>query len=147
MRPIADDQAIWALREAVPQFEGYMWELRDMYGEDLTAGIVYAGLADFVSYLLEDDEKPDLVEKCLAVVEEVVVAAEIDVVEVIGYGFLDAFDPDLLEQALGYFGPATERLLESLGGVVADLSGESMSRKDLADVEELVDRGYLTRYG
>lgn len=143
MRPIEDDNAIWTLREAVPEFEGCMAELRDIYGEDLTAAVVFTNLAEYLEWLFDEDEDPELIERCLSAVEEVVVAGEVDVVEVVGYGFLDALRPDVLEQAVEYFGPATERIAE-LGFDGWELAEEQLSDADLADIEDLFGPGVLT---
>lgn len=144
MRPRVDMLAVDVLRAEIPQFEPYYLDLREIYGEDLTPQVVFNEFAEFVETLVDDDDDIELIERCLAALETVVTTEGVDALETVGYSFLDTLRPDVLEVALEFFGPATEGLLRRLGAELCELSGEVLSPEDIADIDDLVARGYLT---
>jgi hypothetical protein len=144
MRPQTEESAVLVVCQEIPQFVDVFHDLREIYGEDLTPEVVFNEFADFVQTLIDDDEEVELIERCFALVEKLLRTDREDVWPLVGYSFLDTFRPDALYAASQYIGPATETLMRRLATRWWDYRDEPLSAQDLADIDDLVARGYLS---
>jgi len=112
MRPPEDDRAARILRAKVPEFENNYLDLLDLYGEDLTAQVVFNELADFVTELARQGDREDILERCFAALELVAVEPGADGTGLVAFCFLDQLPTFALEQIRDYLHPLTETILE-----------------------------------
>ena len=112
MRPPEDDHATRILRENVPEFESNYLDLSDLYGEDLTAQVVFNELADFVTELARQGDRYDVLERCFAALELVAVEPGADGTGLVAFCFLDQLPSFALEEIRDYLHPVTTTILE-----------------------------------
>ena len=112
MRPPEDDRAASILRDNVPEFENHYGDLLDLYGEDLTAQVVFNELADFVTELARNGDREDILERCFTALELVAVEPGADGTGLVAFCFLDQLPSFVLEQIRDYLHPVTETILE-----------------------------------
>jgi hypothetical protein len=143
MRPRTDKRAVTVLRNEIPQFEPYLLDLREVYGEDLTTEVVFNEFADYVQTLIDDDEDVELIERCFGALETVLTADWDEGWPLVGYSFLDALHPATLESAIEYLGPATGVLLRRLATLCWDCRDAPLSPDDLAEIGPSAALGYL----
>jgi hypothetical protein len=112
MRPPIDDRATTILRDNLPEFEGRLLDLSDLYGEDLTPQVVFNDLAEFASELLAEGEDEGSLERVCAALELVALEPGADGTGVVAFCFLDQLPPFALEAIRSYLHPVTETILE-----------------------------------
>lgn len=111
MRPPIDDTAITALRSELPEFEDHYLDLLDIYDEDLTPEIVLMELADFVANLVVTGDREAMLERCMAVVENLAAGTE-EGPEVVTYAFLNEIPLGSREVVRSYLGPVSTQLAQ-----------------------------------
>ncbi len=112
MRPPIDGSSIELLRRRLPEFEERFADLLDLYGEDLTAEIVFVGLADYVSDLVRTDPGGPELEACLAFLEES--AEPTDGRYLVALPFVSSLSQATIELLRPSLGPAVSALLEDV---------------------------------
>ena len=143
MRPRIDDTAIQVLLAELPEFEECYLDLLDIYDEDLTQQVVFSELAEMVSNLVEAGDEDELLDRVFDAVEVVANTPGVDLAETVGFSFLDGLRSRALDVVLERLGPTTERILEQLDADELELSDQPLTAEDIADMQDLEERGYL----
>jgi hypothetical protein len=113
MRPPTADRAVVMLRREVPEFEDRFVDLLELYGEDLTAEVVFMELADFVTGLLVTCGPPGTLDRCFSVADNVARTVP-GGRELIAYGLLNGMPPAARSLAGPYLSSVTANLVERL---------------------------------
>jgi hypothetical protein len=112
--PPARTEEVATVLAAVPEFLGRYLELVELADDDPGAAEAFSELAEFVAELASGVEQyRPVLTRCLAAVEEVASSSE-DAEELVGWSFLDYLSLDARQTLLGWLGPGTLAILESI---------------------------------
>jgi hypothetical protein len=112
MRVPEDERATRILRENLPEFDDNYLDLLDLYGEDLTAQVVFNEVAEFVTELVHIGDREDVLERCLAALELVAAEPGADGTSLVAFCFFDQLSSFVREHIRDFLHPVTETILE-----------------------------------
>ena len=109
-----EDYLTKGLLSEIPEMRSRWLSLTEGIGECASPALLLEELADYLTPLLADPSRhAELLERAFRAVDVIAMDSD-EGATAVAYGFLDTLPPEVLPAALGWLGPCTAAILESL---------------------------------